>query len=118
MFALAASIVVSAGWALWQRHGADFSTAGFAVSLAAIPVMSTLTRREIALADQPGSRALRADAIQSITCGWLSLVLVVSLGTQAATGIWWVDPLGSLAIVWLLVREGREARGGAACGCG
>jgi divalent metal cation (Fe/Co/Zn/Cd) transporter len=33
----------------------------------------------IAIATQLGSRATRADAVESITCGWLSLVVVIGL---------------------------------------
>jgi divalent metal cation (Fe/Co/Zn/Cd) transporter len=56
--------------------------------------------------------------MESVTCGWLSVVAVVSLSAQAASGIWWIDSVGSLAIVWLLVKEGREAwRGGCCANC-
>ena len=61
---------------------------------------------------------MRADAMESITCGWLSLIVVVALVAQAACGTWWVDPVGSLAIVWFLVMEGREAWSGEECACG
>jgi hypothetical protein len=37
---------------------------------------------------------------------------------QALTGFWWIDSVGSLAIVWLLVKEGREAWAGEGCACG
>jgi divalent metal cation (Fe/Co/Zn/Cd) transporter len=47
----------------------------------------------------------------------LSLVAVVSLMTEAATGVWWVDSVGSIVIVWFLVREGREAWNNDDCGC-
>jgi hypothetical protein len=79
---------------------------GLAVSVLAIPIMRYLARRKIVLADKLGSRALRADAMESITCGWLSLVVVVSLVAQAVLGTWWVDSLGPLAIVWFLGKEG------------
>ena len=117
LFALAAYVVVSAGWALWTRHGEAFSISGLVVSTLAIPVMRYLARRKIALADTLGSRAMRADAMESITCGWLSLVVVVSLVAQAVLEAWWVDPVGSLAIVWFLVKEGREAWAGEECAC-
>jgi hypothetical protein len=42
----------------------------------------------------------------------------VSLAAQALTGFWWIDSMGSLAIVWLLVKEGREAWAGEGCACG
>jgi len=115
LFALAAYVVLAAGWNLWTQNHGEFSVPGFIVTLMAIPVMRYLARRKIELANQLGSRALRADAMESVTCGWLSVVAVVSLGAQAVSGIWWIDSVGSLAIVWLLVKEGREAWRGDCC---
>jgi divalent metal cation (Fe/Co/Zn/Cd) transporter len=117
LFALAAYVVVAAGWNLSQRQGEEFSWPGLAVTLLAIPVMRYLARRKLDLAGRLGSRALRADAIEAITCGWLSVVAVVSLAAQALFGFWWIDSVGSLAIVWLLVKEGREAWNGECCDC-
>ena len=115
LIALAAYVVIFAGWNLWTRHTEEFSLPGFIVTLLAIPVMRYLARRKIELANQLGSRALRADAMESVTCGWLSVVAVISLGAQAVSGIWWIDGVGSLVIVWLLVKEGREAWQGGCC---
>ena len=56
-----------------------------------------------------GSRAMRADAAESITCGWLSFAVVIGLLAQLVLGAWWIDSVTSLVIVWLLVKEGREA---------
>jgi divalent metal cation (Fe/Co/Zn/Cd) transporter len=109
LFALAAYIVVAAGWRLWTRQGADFSWPGLLVSLAAIPVMWFLSRRKLQIAEALGSRALRTDAVESITCGWLSFVVLIGLLAQLALGAWWVDTATSLVIAWLLVKEGREA---------
>jgi divalent metal cation (Fe/Co/Zn/Cd) transporter len=52
-----------------------------------------------------------------VTCGWLSLVVVVSLSAQWLFEAWWIDGIGSLAIVWFLVKEGREAWSGDDCCC-
>jgi len=109
LFALAAYIVIAAGWRLWTRQGADFSWPGLLVSLAAIPIMWLLSRRKLQIAEALGSRALRTDAVESITCGWLSFVVLIGLLAQLALGAWWVDTATSLVIVWLLVKEGREA---------
>jgi divalent metal cation (Fe/Co/Zn/Cd) transporter len=117
LFALAAYVVASAAWSIWNRHGETFSVPGLAVTIAAIPIMYLLARRKLAIADQLGSRALRADAVESITCGWLSLVAALGLIVQLLIGAWWIDAVTSLAIVWLLVKEGREAWNQAACGC-
>jgi divalent metal cation (Fe/Co/Zn/Cd) transporter len=112
LFALAAYIVMAAGWSLSTRQGAEFSWPGLSVSLAAIPIMWLLSRRKLRVAEALGSRALRADAVESITCGWLSFVVLIGLLTQLALGAWWVDAATSLVIVWLLVKEGREAWAG------
>jgi divalent metal cation (Fe/Co/Zn/Cd) transporter len=112
LFVLATYIVVAAGWRLWTRQGAEFSWPGLLVSLAAIPIMWLLSRRKSRLAEALGSPALRADAVESITCGWLSFVVLIGLMTQLALGAWWVDAATSLVIVWLLVKEGREAWAG------
>lgn len=115
LFALAAYVVVAAGWNLWTQHQGEFSAPGFIVTLLAIPIMRYLATRKIDLANRLGSRALRADAVESITCGWLSAVTVASLGAQAIFGAWWIDSAGSLAILWFLIREGREAWRGECC---
>jgi divalent metal cation (Fe/Co/Zn/Cd) transporter len=61
------------------------------------------------VADRIGSRALRADAVESMTCGYLSGDVVAGLMVQLLIpDWWWVDRLASLAIVVLLVKEGRE----------
>lgn len=121
LLALAAYVVISAAWGLWTREGEEFSALGLAIAVATIPVMYLLARRKIAIAEQIGSRALRADAMESITCGWLSFVVVAGLLAQLALGAWWVDSVTSLAIVYFLVKEGREAwtaeQSGCSCSC-
>jgi divalent metal cation (Fe/Co/Zn/Cd) transporter len=109
LFALAVYVVASAAWKLWTQQGAEFSLPGLVVSVLAVPIMYSLSRRKLNLAEALGSRALRTDAVESITCGWLSLVVVAALVAQLVIGAWWVDAVASLAIVWFLIREGREA---------
>src|SRR5260370_18815457 len=77
LFALAAYVVVAAGWGLWHREGEAFSWPGLIVTLLAIPVMYLLAKRKLAVAGRLGSRALRADAVEAITCGWLSFAVAV-----------------------------------------
>jgi divalent metal cation (Fe/Co/Zn/Cd) transporter len=115
LFVLAAYVIAAAAWHLWTGSGEEFSWPGFVVALAAIPSMRWLARRKFAIAERIGSRALRADAIEAVTCGWLSFVVVATLAAQWLFGAWWIESVGSLAVVWLLVKEGREAWSGEAC---
>jgi len=66
LFALAAYIVAGSAWSFWTRHGEAFSLPGLIVALLAVPIMTLLARRKIAIATQLGSRAMRADAVESI----------------------------------------------------
>jgi divalent metal cation (Fe/Co/Zn/Cd) transporter len=115
LFCLAAYVVASAGWKLWTHQSAEFSLPGFILCVLAVPIMYFLSRRKLALAETLGSRALKADAVESMTCGWLSLVVIAALVVQLAIGAWWVDAVTSLGIVWFLVREGRESWSNDAC---
>jgi len=109
LFALAAYVVAAAGWSLRRGAGAAFSWPGLVVATLAIPIMLVLAQRKRALADRLSSRALRADAVEAIACLWLCLVVVAGLVAQLLAGLWWIDAVTSLAIVFFLVKEGREA---------
>ena len=110
LFVLAAYVVVNAAYGLWRREGQEFSPPGLILAVLAIPVMWWLARAKMRVAAQIGSRALRADAVESITCGYLSGVVLLGLIVQLLMpGWWWIDSVASLAIVVLLVKEGREA---------
>ena len=109
LFALSAYVVAAAGWGLWTREGQAFSWPGLIVGFAAMPIMWVLSRRKLQIASALSSHALRADAAESITCGWLSFTVVSGLIVQLLLGAWWIDSVTSLVIVWLLVKEGREA---------
>jgi divalent metal cation (Fe/Co/Zn/Cd) transporter len=115
LFLLAIYITAAAIWRLWNGTGEEFSWPGFLVALIAIPAMRHLARRKIDIAEKIGSRALRADAMEAVTCGWLSFVVVVTLAAQWLVGAWWIDGVGSLAIVWFLIKEGGEAWSGGEC---
>jgi divalent metal cation (Fe/Co/Zn/Cd) transporter len=114
---LAAYVTTTALWHLWKGSSEEFSWPGFIVALVAIPAMRYLAHRKITIAEKIGSRALRADAMEAVTCGWLSFVVIASLAAQWLTSAWWVDGVGSLAIVYFLVKECREAWSGDECEC-
>ena len=69
LFVLAAYVVVSAAHSLWRHEGQEFSAPGLVLAMVTIPLMWLLARAKIRIAEQIGSRALRADAVEAITCG-------------------------------------------------
>lgn len=90
---------------------------GILIGLAAKVGMPILAGYKLKVAVRLGSRALRADAMEAITCGYLSIVLMVGLAATRLFGWWWLDSLAALALIPFLVKEGREAVKGDGCCC-
>ena len=82
---------------------------GIVLTALSLIVMPLLARAKLRVAASLGSRALRADAHETIVCAWLSATTLLGLGLNAALGWWWADPVAALAMVPLIVREGLEA---------
>ena len=55
-------------------------------------------------------------SLEAVACGWLSFVVVLGLLAQLAIAAWWIDSVTSVAILWLLIKEGRKAWAGEECG--
>jgi divalent metal cation (Fe/Co/Zn/Cd) transporter len=108
-YVLAAYIVVEAIRALVTQDRPEGSIAGLAVAIAAIIVMPLLAIGKKRVGNALANRALIADAAETKLCALLSAVTIVGVGTNAAFGWWWADPIAAVAIAALAVREGREA---------
>ena len=85
------------------------SPVGIALMVLSLIVMPLLARAKLGVAAGLGSRALRADAHETIVCAWLSATTLLALGLNAVLGWWWADPVAALAMLPLIVREGVEA---------
>ena len=116
LYALSVYVILQAGYGLTHRHHADTSFPGIVIAVVAAFGMPLLARAKIRVADQIGSRALRADAMETFTCGWLAWVLLAGLAANAWLHWWWLDAAASLVVVPLLWKEAREAFTGE-CGC-
>ncbi len=116
LWALGAFVFVEAIYGLAHRHSAGDSWPGMVVALIAAIGMPALAKAKVHIAEEIGSQALRADAIESITCGYLSWVLLTGLIANAMLHWWWLDSAASLVIVPFIVKEAREAVSGE-CSC-
>lgn len=90
LFALTTYIAAGALYGLWTHRGQEFSLAGVLVTGAAVPMMYFLAKNKMRVAERIGSHALRADAAESIACGYLSVAVLVALIAQLLVGAWWV----------------------------
>jgi divalent metal cation (Fe/Co/Zn/Cd) transporter len=89
---------------------------GILIGLVAKIGMPILAGYKIKVAKRLNSRALRADAIEAIMCGYLSIVLMVGLAATRIFGWWWLDSVAALALIPFLIKEARSAiRGECEC---
>jgi divalent metal cation (Fe/Co/Zn/Cd) transporter len=117
LFVLAFVVAAIALAALVLRVQPETSCSGMAITAAALiamPVLAALKRRE---ARRSGNRALAADAVQSATCAYIALISLIGLAVNAVFHAAWFDSLAALAVLPFLVKEGRAAWQGQACGC-
>jgi cation diffusion facilitator family transporter len=106
---LALYVTFESGKKLLFHEHPDESIIGIILAIVSLIVMPVLAFYKKKIATEINSRALRADALETLACSYLSFALVVGLGANAMFGWWWADPLAALAMVYFLVREGWEA---------
>ncbi len=109
LLALAVYIVGESGRRLLTGDRPGESVVGIALMVLSLIVMPLLARAKLRLAASLGSRALRADAQETIVCAWLSATTLLGLALNAGLGWWWADPVAALGMLPLIVREGVEA---------
>ncbi len=115
VLALVVAAIAVASLALRLRPATSYS--GMAITIAALiamPVLAFLKRRE---AGRSKNAALAADAVQSATCAYLALIALLGLAINATFQVAWFDSVTALVAVPILVKEGRSAWQGHACGC-
>ena len=121
LYGLAGFVAVNSFLGLFVSHvrtDTHESVWGIGIGLAAKVGMPVLAGFKLKVAARLGSKALRADAMEAITCGYLSIVLMAGLAvTRLLPGLWWLDSIAALALIPFLVKEGREAVTGE-CACG
>jgi len=121
LFVLSVYIVADSVFALLTKTLPEASWWGVGLAVAASLIMPILWQGKLRIARRIGSAALKADAVCSVTCAYMSLTLLVGLTLNRFFDWWWADPLAGLALVSFLVREAREtlheARTGETCAC-
>ncbi|HTB12471.1 MAG TPA: cation transporter [Bryobacteraceae bacterium] len=113
--ALIVSILAVGSW--WLHLRPETTRLGIGITMAALIVMPILARLKRRQAHRSNNVALAADAVQSATCAYLAVIALAGLAINALFDIAWFDSLAALAAVPLLLKEGRAAWQGKACGC-
>lgn len=77
--------MVQAVLGLLTRHAAETSPIGIAVAIVAAVGMPVLAKAKSRVAGKIDSRSLRADTMETLSCGYLSWVLLAGLILNAVT---------------------------------
>jgi divalent metal cation (Fe/Co/Zn/Cd) transporter len=85
------------------------SLVGILITISSAIMMTILVFYKSRIAKQIGSRALRAEAYQSLICDLQDLIVLVGLGLNSLLGLWWADPVMALTLVPFLIKEGIES---------
>ena len=115
LFVLAGFVVLASVLALLGHVEARPSPVGIVLLILAAIAMPWLAWQKRQLSAATASAALRADAAQSAVCGYLALIALAGLVTNAIWRVSWADPIAALALLPLIVREGWEAMKGRPC---
>jgi cation diffusion facilitator family transporter len=86
----------------------DPSLPGIIIAIVSMLIMPVLTWQKYRTGKQIQSRALIADSKETLACAFLSVALLLGLGSNYLFGFWQADPIAGLIIVIFLFREGLE----------
>lgn len=109
LLALGVYIIAESARHLATGDRPETSPVGIVLMVLSLIVMPLLAQAKLRAAERLGSRALRADAHETLVCAWLAATALVGLALNAALGWWWADPVAAMAMLPLIVREGIEA---------
>jgi divalent metal cation (Fe/Co/Zn/Cd) transporter len=112
---IAAYVGVEAVRSLLGGDHPSVSYLGIGLAAVTLVTMPPLAAAKARVAAQLGSAATRSEGRQNLLCAYLSAALLVGLGTNAAFGWWWADPVTALVIAGVATKEGRDAWRGEGC---
>jgi divalent metal cation (Fe/Co/Zn/Cd) transporter len=85
------------------------STVGIAVAIGAAVIMPYLWLQKSRIGRETRSLPLSMDAIESVTCFFMSVALLGGLVVEYFTGLWWVDYLAAAVILAFVAKEAIES---------
>lgn len=84
------------------------SLPGIIIAIVSMIVMPILMFQKFKTGKAINSKALIADSKETLACAFLSLALLLGLGSHYFFGFWQADPIVGIIIVIFLFREGIE----------
>jgi hypothetical protein len=121
-YILAAGLTITAVYNLISGQKPTTTIWGVVISIVSLLTMWILIREKLRVGRALGSSSIIADANCTKVCMYMSFVLLISSAVFELTHIAYIDIIGTLGIVWLSFKEGRECfekvRNKGVCACG
>jgi divalent metal cation (Fe/Co/Zn/Cd) transporter len=105
---VAGSILLTA-FGLASHTKPETSVVGIGIALAAVVIMPWLGITKRHITTRIDSDALRGDAAESFTCGYMGAMVLAGLVLTALFGWWWAEDVAALGFLVWLGRETWEA---------
>lgn len=109
LFALIPVIGLGAAYSYAAGLRPEGSPLGIAVATGAVIVMPFLWFEKRKIGRETRSLPLSMDAIESVTCFFMSIALLGGLLAEYLLGLWWVDYLATAVILAFVAREAVES---------
>jgi len=107
-FILAAYVLYESVSKLVHQDAPEVSVPGIIIALVSLIVMPVMAWVKKDTGERIGSGALVADSKETLVCAFLSLALLLGLGSNYLFGFWQADPIAGIFIVLFLLYEGHE----------
>jgi len=85
------------------------SFSGILITVSSAILMTVLFVFKNNIAKKLNSRALRAEAYESLICDLQDLIVLGGLGLNILFGWWWADPVMAMVLIPFLIKEGLES---------
>lgn len=108
-FILGAYVLYESIGKLFRQEIPEPSLPGIIIAIVSIIVMPILMIQKYRTGQRIQSKALIADSKETLACAFLSVALLLGLGTNYLFGFWQADPIVGIIIVIFLIREGIES---------
>jgi len=109
LFALVPVIGLGAVYSYVSGLRAESSPLGIAIALGAVVIMPYLWWQKRRIGEETRSIPLSIDAVESVTCLFMSVALLCGLLAEYLFGLWWFDYLATGVILAFVAREAVES---------
>jgi divalent metal cation (Fe/Co/Zn/Cd) transporter len=109
LFALIPVIGLGAVYSYVSGVRPEGSPLGIVIAIGAVVVMPYLWWQKRTIGEETRSLPLSIDAVESVTCLFMSVALLGGLLVEYFFGFWWADYLATAVIMAFVAREAIEA---------